>query len=86
MLDYAEDTFINEHNDTLRIHIYETDEPFQALVRQRGYRRDAEHPGYDSELVIGNLPGPNLPPGYVIRSMAQESDLAARCKIRRTFA
>jgi GNAT superfamily N-acetyltransferase len=80
MLDYAEGTFVNTDEHTLTTFVYDHDEPFLALVEERGYSR-GEHPGYDSEFVIeGDLPACQLPEGYVIRSMVDGGDLALRCK------
>lgn len=82
MLDYAEETFANKEKNAHVIHIYEYDEPLQALARERGYRKDAEHPEYDSEFIIkGELPEPRLPEGYVLQSMAQESNIELRREI-----
>ncbi len=80
MLDYAEETLADKENSTLRIYVYDHDEPFQTLVQKRGYQQDVEHPGYDSEFVIEGLPEIKLPEGYAVQSMAQENDLAKRCK------
>jgi predicted N-acetyltransferase YhbS len=80
MLDYAEATLINPRTNTLHICIYDYDEPLQALVQQRGYRKDAEDSGYDSELVIGDLPEQKLPGGYALQSMAQENNIELRRK------
>ena len=81
MLDYAEATFTDKEKSTLKIQIYEYDEPLQALVQQRGYRQEAEHPEYDSVFVIKDLPEPKLPKGYVVRSMAQENDIELRREV-----
>jgi len=82
MLDYAEETLVDGENGTLRIYVYDYDGPFQALLRQRGYQKDAEHPGHDSEFVIEGLPEKNLPDGYVVRSMAEGGDIEKRCKVQ----
>jgi predicted N-acetyltransferase YhbS len=81
MLDYAEATMINKKTNTLYIYIYDHDEPFQALVQQRGYEKDEKDFGYDSEFVIKDLPEQGLPEGYVIRSMAQENNIELRREI-----
>jgi GNAT superfamily N-acetyltransferase len=82
MLDYAEETLIDEAKNTLRIYVYDHDELLQTLVQKRGYQQDVEHPGYDSEFVIEEPPEPKLPEGYAVQSMAQENDLAKRCKVQ----
>jgi hypothetical protein len=81
MLDYAEGA-LTDREGGLRIYVYDHDRPFQALLERRGYRRDAEHPGYDSEFVIDEPPVIDLPPGYAVHSMADENDLARRCKVQ----
>lgn len=81
MLDYAEANLINREKNLLYVYIFDQDEPFQELVEGRGYRKDVERPGYDSEFVIeGDLPVCDLPEGYAIRSMADQNDLARRSK------
>jgi hypothetical protein len=71
MLDYAEANLRNPRSNQLHVYIYDHDEPFQALVRRRGYRQEPTQMAHDSELVIrGELPQADLPTGYVIRSMA----------------
>ena len=82
MLDYAEATLVGREDNALRIDAYDHDEPFQGLLRERDYHQDAEHPEYDSEWVIKELPEVKLPDGYVVQSMAQESNLALRCKVQ----
>ena len=81
MLCYAEETLTDKKNNTLGVYIYDHDEPLQALARRRGYRQDAQHPEYDSEFVISDLPERKLPEGCVIRSMADENNLELRRKI-----
>lgn len=82
MLDYAEEALADKENNTLRIYVYDHDEPFRTLVQKRGYQQDVEHPGYDSEFVIEGLPERKLPEGYAVQSMAQENDLEKRCKVQ----
>ncbi len=81
MLDYAEATLINRKTNSLHTYIYDYDETFQALVQQRGYQQDVEHPEYDSVFVIKHLPEPRLPEGYVVRSMAQENNIELRREV-----
>ncbi len=81
MLDYAEATFTDEEKNTLKIQIYEYDEVLQALAQERGYRKEAEQPEHDSVFVIKHLPEPNLPEGYVLRSMAQENNVELRREV-----
>jgi len=81
MLDYAEATLVNKRTGTLHVYIDDHDAPFQALVHGRGYQKDAEDFGFDSEFVIEALPEPNLPDGYAIQSMAQENNIELRREI-----
>jgi predicted N-acetyltransferase YhbS len=81
MLDYAEATLINRQTNTLHTYIYDYDEQFQALVQQRGYQQDTEHPGYDSVFVIEDRPERKLPEGYVLQSMAQENSIELRREV-----
>jgi predicted N-acetyltransferase YhbS len=81
MLDYAEATLISKKTNSLFTYIYDHDESFQTLVQQRGYEKDAQDVGYDSEFVIEHLPEQNLPEGYVIRSMAQENNIELRREV-----
>jgi GNAT superfamily N-acetyltransferase len=82
MLDYAEDNLVDKQNHALRIHVYDHDEMFQALVQRRGYQKDAAHPEYDSEFVITGLPEQKLLEGYAVRSMAEGGDIEKRCKVQ----
>jgi GNAT superfamily N-acetyltransferase len=82
MVDYAEATLVDREKGELRIWVYDHDEPLQVLLQARGYVRDAEHPGHDSEFVITELPEVVLPDGYVVQSMAQGGDIALRCKVQ----
>jgi GNAT superfamily N-acetyltransferase len=82
MLEYAEATLVDRENNTLRIYVYDHDAPLQTLLRERGYHQDAEYPGYDSEFVIRELPEVHLPDGYVVQSVAQESNIALRCRVQ----
>ncbi len=81
MLDYAEATFTDKEKNTLKIQIYEYDEPLQALVQERGYRKETEYPEHDSVFVIKHLPEPKLPEGYVLRSMAEENNIELRREV-----
>lgn len=45
MVDYAETALVNKEDNVLAINVYTHDEPFQALLRERGYRQDREHVG-----------------------------------------
>ncbi len=79
MIDYAEMTFAN--NGIVRIFITDGDEPFETLARKHGYQKGNKPDGYYMEYILNNLPPPCLPEGHSIRSMADENNLAKRCKI-----
>ena len=79
MFDYAEATFTDKK--TLKIHIYEHDEPLRTLAQERGYRKDAEHPEHDSVFVIKDMPEPKLPEGCVVQSMADENNIELRREV-----
>ncbi|MDY7078474.1 MAG: GNAT family N-acetyltransferase [Chloroflexota bacterium] len=82
MLDYAEVKLVDKEHNTLRIHVYDHDGVFQALVQQRGYQKNTRYPGYDSEFVITGVPEQKLPEGYAVRSMAEGGDIEKRCKVQ----
>ena len=81
MLDYAEENLRDPKTNSLKLHIYEHDEAHQALARQRGYQKDVEDDECDAEFIIGGLPEPRLPEGYVLRSMADDNNIELRRKI-----
>jgi ribosomal protein S18 acetylase RimI-like enzyme len=81
MLDFAESHLRNEEKRLLFMPIYDYDEPFLALVQERGYRKVEKYTLWDSVFTIrGELPQPILPQGYCLQSMADENDLERRCK------
>jgi len=81
MLAYTEATFSDPEKRVLRVEVYDHDEALRAAARARGYAEDAEHIGYESEYVIGDLPEPDLPEGFVVRSMADDNDIESRRKV-----
>jgi predicted N-acetyltransferase YhbS len=81
MFEDAEGNLAHPDNRNLWIHIHEHDEPLKAVAQRRGFRKDAERFEEDTEFIIrGELPEPDLPEGFVIRSMADENDLERRRK------
>jgi predicted N-acetyltransferase YhbS len=81
MLDFAEANLRNQERNLLFMPIYDYDEPFLAVARERGYQRNEEYTLWDSVLTIqGELHRPSLPEGYVLQSMADENDLDRRRK------
>ena len=80
MFAYAEENLVHPEKNTLRIHIYEHDQPLTARAQTRGYQR-AEWFEEDTEYLIGEeLPEVILPEGYAIQTMADENDLERRRK------
>jgi ribosomal protein S18 acetylase RimI-like enzyme len=78
MLDHAEAHLAHPEKKTLTIHIGRDDETLAALARERGYAQD-ENQEHDALYVMGGeLPAPNLPEGYVVRSMADVNDIHRR--------
>jgi predicted N-acetyltransferase YhbS/RimJ/RimL family protein N-acetyltransferase len=75
MLDYAEATLVNRRTNMLFIYVYDYDKQLEELVQKRGYRIDQERVRYDSEFIVGDLPEKSLPEGYLLKSMAQESNI-----------
>ncbi len=82
MFAYAESTLGDPKTKRLRMAIYEYDEPLQAAAAKRGYRRDPNSISHNAEFPITALPQKNLPDGFEVRSMAENGDLALRCKVQ----
>ena len=81
LLDYSETVLMHREKRTLSIHIYDHDQAFQALARERGYQKNEEYLEEDSVYPIDRIPDPGLPEGYGIRSMADESDIERRREV-----
>jgi len=81
MLDFAEANLCNRERNLLFIPIYDHDDAFRALVRERGYQRNDQYTLWDSVFTIqGKLPDYTLPRGYRLQSMAGDNDLDRRRK------
>lgn len=81
MFEYAEANLVHPEKKTLRIHIYEHDEPLTAMAQKRGYEKKPEWFEEDTEFLIrGDLPQASLPEGFTIQTMAGENDLERRRK------
>jgi len=79
MCEYAEATFT--YKNKLRFYIYEQDMALQAVVKKRGYQKNAEWSADDSCFTIPSaLPQVVLPAGFKVQSMADNNDLARRAK------
>lgn len=70
MLEYAEATLVDPESNALKIYVQDHDHQLQRIAQGRGYQKDVEDPGYDSEFVIDRLPPCGLPAGFAVRSMA----------------
>ncbi len=79
MLEYAEQTFVSK--GVTRIYVGAHDGTLEAAASRRGFVRDGEPCSYYSEYDLSVLPKPNLPPGYVFRSMAEDNDLEKRRRV-----
>jgi hypothetical protein len=82
MLNYAEENLVDRETNKPRIYVQDHDETLQKVVQQRGYLKDIEHPGCDSEFAIDGVPEKNLPEGYAVRSMAEGGDIEKRCRVQ----
>jgi predicted N-acetyltransferase YhbS len=81
MLDFAEANLRNRERNLLFSPIYDHDDAFLAVARERGYQRIEEYALWDSVFAIqGELPDYTLPEGYRLRSMADDNDLNRRRK------
>lgn len=78
MLDFAEHRLAGTERRHLRLFVYEHDTDLLSLVKERGYRKVEEDWDYDQEYIVKDVPGPDLPAGYSIKSMAEIDDLEGR--------
>jgi len=79
MLDYTEQTYVNNHRT--RVYINEHDESLMQAAKKRGYAKGERSSAWFMEYILKDLPQPNLPEGFRIRSMADDNDLEKRRKI-----
>jgi GNAT superfamily N-acetyltransferase len=82
MFDYAEATLVDPKTRTLRLPIYEYNEPLQTIAERRGYRKNPDSLGHNAEFTISKLPEKKLPEGFEVRSMAEGGNLELRCKVQ----
>jgi predicted N-acetyltransferase YhbS len=82
MLAYAETQLRNPEKNLVLIPIYDYDEALISAVRARGYEKKEDYKLWDSVFAVsGDIPKPKLPPGYQLRSMADNgSDIDLRRK------
>jgi predicted N-acetyltransferase YhbS len=81
MLAFGEQRYAHPEKNAVHIYVYEDDEPLLAAVERRGYVVNAERSESHLELEIGELPEPDLPDGFAIRTMAEECDVDKRREI-----
>jgi len=82
MLDYGEAALVNPKTNSTHIYVYDYDVDLQRVVERRGYEKDPSRFDLASEYVIldaVDIPGPDLPEGFILRSMADENDIE-RCR------
>lgn len=82
MLAYSEVKFVNPKTKLVHTWICDGDSPLTEAVKKRGYAKDDNKSYAGQELEINTLPGPNLPDGFEILTMADECDVERR---RETF-
>jgi mycothiol synthase len=81
MLAYAEQRFVDPKNRRVYVWVYEDDTVLQEVVEQRGYVKNAKVSATHLEFVLGQLPPPDPPPGYIVRTMADENDIERRREV-----
>ena len=83
MVDFAEAELVDSNRHRLFIYVDPKDEDLLNLLSSRGFTPYTANKGIESEfdLANGTLPNePHLPEGFQLQSMADENDLAKRCK------
>jgi ribosomal protein S18 acetylase RimI-like enzyme len=83
MVDFAEAELIDPNTNHLFIYVDPKDEPLLKLLSARGFEPDTASQGIESEFDLVNTALPDethLPEGFQLQSMADENDLAQRCK------
>jgi RimJ/RimL family protein N-acetyltransferase len=83
MVDFAEAELVDPSRKRLFIYVDPKDDALLKLLSARGFQADAENKGIESEFDLVNtaLPDePHLPEGFRLQSMADENNLAKRCK------
>ncbi|MFO8033719.1 MAG: GNAT family N-acetyltransferase [Candidatus Bipolaricaulota bacterium] len=78
MLGYAEKTFRDPKKSRVYIWIYKTDTMLRDAVARRGYVEKPDIVVPYTEIALADLPAPALPPGFTVRTMAEEDDVDRR--------
>jgi mycothiol synthase len=81
MLAYAEQHFVDPKKNRVYLWVYDDDAELREAVDRRGYVKNAKVSSSHLEYPIGELPQPNLPSGYVLRTMAEETDIERRREV-----
>jgi predicted N-acetyltransferase YhbS len=79
MLAYGEERFVNP--ETGRVHIWVCDDDLAEAVTKRGFTRNEDRTFVGQELELGDVPDSDLPPGFELRTMADECDVEKRREI-----
>ncbi|MBC7220590.1 GNAT family N-acetyltransferase [Candidatus Bipolaricaulota bacterium] len=78
MLAYAEDRFRDPRKNRVFIFVHETDAALRDAVARRGYAEKPDVAASHLEIRLDDLPAPVLPPGFAVRTMAEEDDIDRR--------
>lgn len=83
MITYAESHLFHPETGKLFIYVDNEDRVLQKLLEKGGFTPDPQDQAIETLLDLGKceIPGQvNLPDGFKIQSMADDNDLARRCK------
>lgn len=83
MLDFAEAELIDPERKRLFIYVDSQDQILLKMLKERGFIADPKNTCIESEFDLLHTPLPEeaqLPEGFSLQSMADENDLAKRCK------
>ncbi len=83
MLDFAKANLRDPGQNRLFTYIEPDEQPLSQLLRDRGFIPDPEDRATESILTLNHAQLPerkSLPNGFGLRSMADDNDLAKRCK------
>ncbi len=79
MVSYVEEHLASWFDDRGYVKLYvEEDSELEEVARARGYRKLSARRTPHLEYALTDLPAPDLPPGFQIRSVAEENDVERR--------
>jgi len=81
MLAYGEQRYANPETGASWIFVWEDDEPLIDVLQRRGYVRNEERSSSHLEYAIADVPEPEFPDGFTVRSMAEGGDIDKRREI-----